>query len=185
MARVFAYFFIAFGLFEVFFLSSFGGVWLAFLGWFLLQAAAAEARFLIVRHALGGLRVRDLMVRDPVVVPPGLTLGQFMDQVVWPHRYTTYPVVDDGRAVGLLPFRSVANVPRGEWDTRSVRDSMLPLDRVPLLGSEDELVDALSALGESDVHRGLVLENGRLIGLLSITDLARALEIPRRPLARV
>ena len=185
VARLFAYFFIAFGLFEVFFLSSFAGVWLAFLGWFLLQAAAAEARHLVVRQALGGLRVRNLMVRDPVVVPAGLSLGEFLDQVVSTHRYTTYPVVDDGRAVGLLPFRSVATVPRGEWDTRSVRDSMLPLDRVPLLGSEDELVDALSALGESDVHRGLVLEDGRLVGLLSITDLARAFEIPRRRLARV
>jgi Zn-dependent protease len=108
VARLFAYLFIGLGLLEVFFLSSFAGVWLAFLGWFLLQAAGAEARYLATRQALGGLRVRDLMVREPITVAPGLSLGRFMDEVVWPHRHTTYPVVDDGRAVGLLPFRNVA-----------------------------------------------------------------------------
>jgi len=179
VARVFAFLFIGVGLAEVFFLNSFAGVWLAFLGWFLLQAAGAEARYLATRQALGGLRVRDLMVRDPVTVAPDLSLGRFMDEVVWPHRYTSYPVVDDGRAVGLLPFRSVAQVPRTEWDGRSVRDAMLPLEDVPELTEEDDLVDALAKLGSSGVGRGLVVEDGRLAGLLSLTDLSRALEIGR------
>jgi Zn-dependent protease len=179
IATGFAYFFIAVGLFEVFFLSSFAGIWLAFLGWFLLQAAGAEARHLATRQALGGLRVGDLMVRDPVTVPPDLSLGRFMDDVAWAHRHTTYPVVEDGRAVGLLPFRSVAEVPRREWDSRSVRDSMLPLEDVPKLEPDEELVDALATIGDSDVRRALVLENGDLAGLLSITDLARALEVGR------
>ena len=181
VARVFAFLFIGVGLAEVFFLNSFAGVWLAFLGWFLLQAAGAEARYLATRQALGGLRVRDLMARDPVTVAPDLSLGRFMDEVVWPHRYTSYPVVDDGRAVGLLPFRSVAQVPRTEWDGRSVRDAMLPLEYVPELTEEDDLVDALAKLGSSGVGRGLVVEDGRLAGLLSLTDLSRALEIGRPP----
>ena len=186
VARVFAYLFIGLGLAEVFFLNSFAGVWLAFLGWFLLQAAGAEARYLATRQALGGLRVRDLMVRDPITVAPDLSLGRFMDEVVWPHRYTSYPVVDDGRAVGLLPFRSVAEVPRGDWDGSSVRDAMLPLDDVPALAEDDDLVDALAKLGSSEVRRALVLDGGQLAGLLSITDLSRALEVggPRRRLRR-
>jgi Zn-dependent protease len=185
VARAFAYLFIGFGLFELIFLNSFAGVWLAFLGWFLLQAAGAETRYLATRQALGGLRVADLMVRDPITVSPDLSLGRFMDEVVWSHRHTTYPVVDDGRAVGLVHLRSVAQVPRRDWDSRSVRDSMLPLDRVPTLDEDDELIDALATLGASNVGRGLVLDDGRLLGLLSITDLARALEVGgrrRRPL---
>jgi Zn-dependent protease len=184
VARGFAYLFIGFGLFELIFLNSFAGVWLAFLGWFLLQAAGAEVRYLATHQALSGLRVADLMVRDPITVPPDLSLGRFMDEVVWAHRHTTYPVVDDGRAVGLVHFRSVALVPRRDWDSRSVRDSMLPLDRVPALHEDDELIDALATLGADNVGRGLVLEDGRLLGLLSITDLARALEVGgkrRRP----
>jgi len=151
------------------------GVWLAFVGWFLLGAATAEARYLVVRDALGGLRVRDLMVRDPATVSSRMTLGRFMDEVVWSRRYTTYPVVDDGRAVGLLPFRCVAEVPRREWDERTVADCMLPRDSVPVVDPDDELVDVAPELSNG-VGRALVLDGDRLAGIISITDLARALQ---------
>jgi predicted transcriptional regulator len=100
-----------------------------------------------------------------------------MDDVVRSRRFTTYPVVDDGHAVGLLPFRRVAEIPRREWDERAVRDSMLRLDQVPVLTSEERLLDALEKLDASEVNRALVVDDGRLVGLLSATDLARAFEL--------
>jgi Zn-dependent protease len=179
VGRGFGYLMIAGGIALFIFESSFSGAWLAFMGWFLLQAAGSEARYLAARQALGGLRVRDLMVRDPVTVAPDLTLGRFMDGIVWQRRHTTYPVVEDGRALGLLPFRCVAEVPRGEWDERLVRDCMIPRDRVPTLEEDEELIEALQELSDDPVHRGLVLDGDRLAGFLSISDLARALEVGR------
>jgi Zn-dependent protease len=185
IGRGFGYLFIAGGLALFIFQGAFSGAWLAFIGWFLLQAAGGEVRYLAAQQALGGLHVRDLMVRDPVTVPPDLTLGDFMDDVVSRRRYTTYPVVENGRAVGLLPFRCVAEVPRGEWDERRVRDCMIPRDRVPVLEEDEEVIEALEELSEDPVHRGLVLEGDRLAGFLSISDLARALEVRgRRPKQR-
>jgi Zn-dependent protease/predicted transcriptional regulator len=175
IGRGFGFLLIAGGIALFVFANSFSGAWLAFTGWFLLGAASAEVRYLAVRDALAGLRVRDLMVREPITVPQNLSLGQFMDQVVWPNRYTTYPVTDNGRAVGLLPFKCVAEVPRAEWDSRTVRDCMLPRDQVPVLDENDELVEVVDELGEAP-GRGLVLDGERLVGLLSISDLARALE---------
>ena len=183
VARGFAFLFIAGGVGMAIFADTIGGLWLAFIGWFLLVAAGSEARYLAVRDALGGLRVRDLMIRDPATVPADLSLGRFMDDVVWKRRYTTYPVVEDGRAVGLLPFRCVAEVPRSDWDERSVRECMLSGDEVPTLGEGDRLVDVLAELSDG-VGRGLVVDSeGRLVGFLSISDLVRALELgglPRR-----
>jgi Zn-dependent protease/predicted transcriptional regulator len=179
IGRGFGFLFIAGGIALFVFANSFSGAWLAFIGWFLLGAASAELRFLAVRDALGGLRVRDLMVREPTTVSAELSLGQFMDEVVWPNRYTTYPVVDNGRAVGLLPFRCVAQIPRREWDERTVRDCMLSRDDVPVLDEDDRLVDVLAELGEGP-GRGLVLDGERLVGLLSISDLARTLETDGR-----
>ncbi len=176
VGRGFGYLFIAAGIGLLIFQGAFSGAWLAFIGWFLLQAASGELRYLAARHALGDLRVRDLMVRDPVTVSPDLTLGQFMDDVVWARRYTTYPVVSDGQAVGLLPFRCVAQVPRSEWETRRVGDCMIERERVPVLEEGEELIDALQELSEGQVQRGLVLDGDRLAGFLSISDLARALE---------
>jgi Zn-dependent protease/CBS domain-containing protein len=177
IGRAFGYLFIAGGIALLIFQGTFSGAWLAFIGWFLLQAAGAEDRHLVARQALGGLRVRDLMVPDPVTATPDATLGEFVDDLVWNRRYTTYPVLEDGRVVGLLPFRCVAAVPRREWDERRVRECMLTPDRVPTLAPEAELVDAAGELAESDVRRALVLDGERLVGLLSITDVARALQL--------
>ena len=179
IGRVFGYLFIGLGLAMFIFQGSFSGAWLAFIGWFLLQAATAEARYIATEAALHGLRVRDLMVRDPVTVDGDLTVGQFMDEVARSRRFTTYPVVDRRRPIGLLAFGSVAALPRSEWDSRRVREAMLPLDRVPQLTEDETAIDALTALSSPASNRGLVVENGHLAGLLSITDLTRALELRR------
>jgi Zn-dependent protease/CBS domain-containing protein len=180
VGRVFAYLFIAAGIALVIWESAFSGLWLVFIGWFLLQAAGFEDRYLLARQALAGLHVRDLMVREPVTTSPDVTLGEFMDELVWHRRYTTYPVTENGRAVGLLPFRCVAEVPRREWDTRRVRDCMLPREAVPVVDPDDELIDAAAELSEGEVNRALVLEGEALVGLLSATDVGRALEMRRR-----
>ncbi|MDX6598459.1 MAG: hypothetical protein QOE87_2346, partial [Gaiellales bacterium] len=181
IGRSFGYLLIALGIAMFIFQGSFSGAWLAFIGWFLLQAAGAEARYVATEAALDGLRVRDLMVRDPVTVDADLTVGRFMDDVAWSRRFTTYPVVDRGRPIGLLAFSSVAAVPRSEWDTTRVRDVMIPLGGVPLLAEDTTAVEALTMLSPPTSNRGMVVENGHLAGLLSITDLARALELRRRP----
>jgi len=176
----FAYLFIALGLAMFVFQGSFSGAWLAFVGWFLLQGARAEARYVATEQALEGLRVRDLMVRDPVTVDADSTIGRFMDDVAWSQRFTTYPVLEGDRPIGLLAFASVAAVPRSDWDTRRVRDTMIPLDRVPRLTEDEKAVDALAELSAPTANRALVVDNGHLAGLLSVTDLARALEVGRR-----
>ena len=181
IGRGFGFLFIALGLGMLIFQGTFSGAWLAFIGWFLLQAATAEARYIATEQALEGVRVRDLMVEQPVTVSADMSLGQFMDEVAWSQRYTTYPVMDGGRPIGLLAFRSVAGVPRDQWDTQRVRDVMVGRDDVPLLADDEPAIDALAELSESKVNRGLVVDDGRLIGLLSITDLLRALEVRRRP----
>ena len=180
LGRGFGYLFIALGLGMLIFEGTFSGAWLAFVGWFLLQAATAEARYIATEQALEGVRVRDLMVEEPVTVSADMSLGQFMDEVARLRRYTTYPVMDGGRPIGLLAFRSVAEVPRDQWDVRRVRDVMIGRDDVPLLADDEPAIDALAELSESTVNRGLVVDDGRLIGILSITDLLGALEVKRR-----
>ena len=183
IGRGFGFLLIALGVVMLIVEGAFSGAWFVFIGWFLLQAATAEARYVATKQALDGLAVRDLMIRQPVTVEADLSLGQFMDDVAWSQRYTTYPVLEQGSPIGLLAFRSVAAVPRDEWNARRVRDAMIPGDKVPLFHEDDPAIDALAKLSTSDVNRGLVVDDGRLAGFLSITDLARALEVgrPARP----
>lgn len=179
VGRAFGYLLVGGGIALLIFQGAFSGAWLAFIGWFLLQAAGAEDRYLLARQALHGLHVRDLVVREPVTTSPDLTIGQFMDDVVRHKHYTSYPVTENGHVVGLLPFRCVARVPRSEWERHTVRDCMLPAEDVPVVSEDDELIDAAGDLAESDIHRALVLDGGRFVGLLSATDVARALEVRR------
>src|SRR5262249_48988844 len=95
------------------------------------------------------------------------------------NRYTTYPVVDDGRVLGLLSFRCLAELPREEWNRRRVAECMVPLERVPVLSADEPAIDALNRLSATDANRALVLDGDRVAGLLSISDLARALETRR------
>jgi Zn-dependent protease/predicted transcriptional regulator len=182
VGRGFGYLLIAAGVSLFIFEGSFSGAWLAFIGWFLLQAATSEDQYVVVSEALGDLHVRDLMVRDPVTVQADVSLGRFMDEIAWSRRFTTYPVMDDGRVVGLLSFRCVSEVPRTEWDRRSVRECMTERAKVPILDEDETAVEALAELSEAGINRGLVVDGDRLVGLISITDLARALEVgaPRR-----
>jgi len=154
-----------------------GGIWLAFIGWFLLQSAGAEAGQRAAEARLGSLRVADLMTSHPITVSPDMTITDVVDEVVWKARYTTYPVVDDGAPVGLLPFATLAAVPRSEWSGTLVADCMLPIERVPLLRRDTLVVEALPRVSGSEVRRALVVDDGHLEGILSVTDLMRALEL--------
>jgi CBS domain-containing protein len=72
-------------------------------------------------------------------------------------------------------------VPRREWDVRRVRDCLVSLDKVPVLREDEDAVDALAELSQSAGRHGLVLSNGGLAGIVSSSDLVRALEArPRR-----
>jgi Zn-dependent protease/CBS domain-containing protein len=154
-----------------------GGAWLAFIGWFLLQAAGSEARHLLVRDALAGLRVHDVMRTEPVTARPEQTLAEFVGSVAGAARFTAYPVVQDGRPVGVLPFGRVVAAPWREWEAQRVGDCMLGPDEVPTFGEDDAADDALQTLAETPLQRGLVLDHGRLVGLLSISDFARLLAL--------
>jgi Zn-dependent protease len=173
--RLIAYALIGLGVALFLLQGVFSGIWLAFVGWFLLQAAGAEARALAAPSPLAGLRVRDVMVADPVTTSPWLTLAEFADRTDWSGRHTAYPVVDDGQAVGLVPLRCLAEVPREDWAVRRVADCMVRRERLATLTADDDLAAALAALRRSEQGRALVLDGDRLVGLLSITDVARAL----------
>jgi Zn-dependent protease len=166
--------------------GTFGGAWLAFIGWFLLGAAAAEARYIAAQQALDGVRVRDLMVAHPVTALAGETLGEFMDETAGAARHTVYPVLAGSDVAGLLPLSSVAATPRRQWDRRLVADVMLPLADVPVLSGDEPAFDALTELSGGSVHRALVLDDGRLQGFVSISDIARFMGSgrPARPAAR-
>jgi Zn-dependent protease len=173
--RAFAVAFIVAGFVLAVFTASLSGLWLTLIGFFLLGAAESELQLVRSRRVLGGLRVADVMVRDPVTVPADLSIQRFVDDVFLRHRHTAYPVVDGG-PIGVVSFRDVLSTPREQWTTVRVRDRMRPLGRARVVDAQSDLADVLPHLLADDLHRALVRDDGRLVGLLSITDAVHVLE---------
>jgi Zn-dependent protease len=171
---------IAAGIVVVFTSAAFSGLWLALIGWFVLEAAGEEARLLSVRNGLEGLAVSDLMARHPVVAYPDETLAAFVRKIPWAGDKAGYPVVEDGEPIGLLPLARLAERPTDELESVLVRERMVPLSTVPTLSADEPALDAVLALGLAGKEVALVLDGPTLDGVIYLSDVTDAL----RPGAR-
>lgn len=154
----------------------FGGLWLGFLGWLLFQAAQGSYTQLKLKQALGTVPVGQLMSRDVEVLPPEATLREAVEQHFMRHGYGGYPVVDaDGRLRGLLTRAQVKAVPADQWDAVTAEAAMVPVERMPVLAPGEAVGDRLETLLGEGLGRLPVVEDGRLVGLLSGSDVIRYL----------
>jgi len=153
------------------------GLWIGLVGFFLLEAAGGELAAVRTQHALHGLRVADVMVADPVRVSADLPLDRFVDEVFLAHRHTAYPVEQGDAVAGLVSFRDVLAVPRDQWAELRVADRMRPLDRALVVDVDRALADVVAELVQDPLHRALVRRPGGAMGLLSVTDAARVVDL--------
>lgn len=181
LARVLAYVLVAGGVALTVWTGAFSGLWLAFIGMFLLQAAQSEMRAATVARAIGDVRVRDVMVPHPVTVQAWMPLDEFAQYVSAQWRYVSYPVLEGEAVVGLVAAGHLERVPAEAWGRTTVGELMIPRAHVAIVQAGDRLADAVTLLQGFAIQRALVLDGERLVGLLSITDVARL----GRPVRRV
>src|SRR5690606_12761472 len=166
---------IAFGLAGVLLWAWFGGLWLALIGWFLVNAATAEEQSVVLGRQLSGVRVADVMSGPPVTAPPGVDVASFIDQVVLHQRFSTYPLVDQaGRLTGLVTLNRIRQVPLARRPEATLQEIACPPEEVPTARPEEPLVDLLPRLAGCADGRAVVVDpDGRVIGVVSPRDVAR------------
>lgn len=177
--RVFGFVLVGLGLVELAFGAGLGGIWLMLLGWFIITVARAEETHTRVQGALSGMTVREVMTPDPVVAPDWLTLEEFLDQYVFRHRCSTFPVrAFDGELSGVVPLRALKRVAADQRGAVRVRDIACPMEEVPTVTADTEVAELLTRLGAGGCTDGrcLVMEDGRLLGIVSPADLTRVME---------
>jgi Zn-dependent protease len=174
--HTFGWILVALGVVEFMAGGGVGGLWLVFLGWFLLGASRAEEMQVVVQHTLGPVRVREVMTPSPVTAPADLSVARVLDDYVLTHRCSAFPLVDaDGAIVGLLTLAHCKQVPASRRATTPARDVATPMAAVPTAAPGELLVPVLQRAAATD-GRILVFDGGALAGIVTPTDVTRALQ---------
>lgn len=173
--------FMAGGLFLVF-RSPLSGIWLIAIGWFLQNAAQQSYQQLMIRRFFEGVRVGQLMEPEPPTISPDLTVDELVDALLV-HNVRCFPVVENGRLVGIVTLTDVRHVPRHEWSSHHVRDLMTPRERLITASPDDDLERVLRLMAGHEIHQIPVVDDSRLLGLLTRNALLRFLQL-RQELAR-
>ena len=162
-----AFVFIIVGLFRFFNGAGFGGLWLTFIGWFLLDAARESYAQVEVLEGLRGVRVKDVMTQECPVVDGRTNLQTFVDEHLLVSGRHCFMVVEDGRLVGIITPNEVRQVERRKWPYTTIYDVMRPLDQLKTVTPDTPLSQALELMSTSDINQVPVVANGSLVGFLS------------------
>ncbi len=178
--RVLAFVLIALGLLQFLTGGTVGGVWLAFIGWFIFVASREEETQVVTRQAIAGVRVADVMTANPHTAPADITVEEFIQRYLLGDRHSAYPVADrDGSIIGLITLAQLRDLPASQRAATMVREVAIPLPHVPTAAPHEPLGDLLERLGSVGGNRALVTEAGRVVGIVTANDLSRLIDVYR------
>jgi Zn-dependent protease/predicted transcriptional regulator len=162
-----AFVFIAIGIVRFFGGAGIGGLWIAFIGWFLLQAARDSYVQIGLANALKGVRVGDVMTRDCPTVDAWLNVQNFVEQELLRTGRRCFIVIEKGEIVGLVTPHEIKRIDGAKWAFTTLRDAMVPLEDMRSASPNRPLLSALELMNREDLNQLPVISNRHLEGVLS------------------
>lgn len=159
--------------------GDFSGLWLALVGWFLMGAARAEERQARLGQSLDGVSVRAVMDPHPVIAPSAAVVADLIDAQVLTDRHSAVVLLEEGRPVGLLTAEQVRAVPEDARSTTTLGAVATPMAEVPVASPDQRVTELVPRMGSATGSRALVVEDGRLVGMVGTVELTRAAERAR------
>jgi Zn-dependent protease/CBS domain-containing protein len=173
----FAWLLIAWGIVQFFGGNWLGGIWSGLIGLFLNNAAQGSYQQLLIRNALRGEPVKRFMNAQPVVVPQTLDLLHWVEDYVYRFHHRAFPVTSDGHLEGYISTRELAGMPRAEWYRRTIGEVMQRDLHSITIAPDTDAMEALEKMQQSGSSRLLVVDHDHLLGIISLTDLLRFLDL--------
>lgn len=171
-----AFAFIVFGLLRFFGGAGFGGLWIAFIGWFLLDASRASYGQLAVAQSLRGLRALDVMTNDCPAVSGRDNLHTLVEEHLLRTGNRCFIVEEQGRIVGLITPHEIKAIPRNRWPYTTVDEVMRPLDQLHTVKPETSAAEALERMARDNVNQLPVVQDGHLKGMISRSHILQVLQ---------
>lgn len=176
MGQGIGYALIFLGIWTGFSINWFGGLWLGFIGWFLMNAAQESFIQVSVRSALSGLVAEDVMSHDCPAVPGRMSLAELVqDHVLLRTGRRCFTVTDGNRLEGLITLHHVKAVPQERWAQVTVGEAMTPVSKVRAVAPDQPLLDVLRILESHDINQVPVMSGDRLVGMITRGHLLRVL----------
>lgn len=173
--RIFAYLLIFLGAFTMFY-DLISGVWLVLVGWFISSSATASLRQTIMLEDIRGVRAGDLMTQRVDSVPPAMTLENLSEEFLRT-KHTGFPVVSNDELEGCVTMSDLRRLSKDRWATATVKDVMTPKEDLVTARREDRATEVLSSLQQRNIGRVFVVEDGRLVGVITRSDVLKAVEL--------
>lgn len=170
--------FVVFGLFSLLFGVP-TGLWLILIGWFLYSAAYGSYQQSTLQALLENVKVKDLMVRDIITIDPSMSVSDVISNYFLRYGFTGFPVVSEGKYVGILTLRDIKNIPERERKDRQVSEFFGRHRAEWEISAEDTAINALEKMIRNDVGRLVVIENEKISGMITRNGIAKYLEIKK------
>lgn len=180
IGQVIAYLMILVGVWLFFTGNGLDGLWIGFIGLFLLMAAQAESAQVRLEASATGVMVGDVMTEAPAIVTPNLSVQQFVDDYLLRSGLRAALVVEDlegQRLVGIATLRDVRQLERERWTTTPIGQIMTPLAQLKTVEARQPLSDALPLIRQAGVNQLPVVSAGRLVGMLSLETIVERLHM--------
>jgi Zn-dependent protease len=155
------------------------GLWLAFIGWFLLAASGATIRQLSIDAVLRGLHARDIMAPVPARLDASSPVATFARELVM--RGRRWALVEDaGRIVGLVSLTDVKRVDPDVWESTPIGRIATPRERLVVAAPDAPARDLLIAMGSRDLNQIPVVTGDEILGAVTREALVQAIELRQR-----
>jgi len=158
-------------------LGWFSGLWLAFIGWFLENAASSSYRQVRWRDALHGFSASQVMTSAYPTVPPNITVKELVQGYILTGGHHVFMVADEGRLVGILTLDNIKSISQPSWEVTQVKEIMTPVDRLKVAHPDQEVLNILEQMEANGINQMPVVSEGRVIGLVTRDNLIRFLHI--------
>jgi Zn-dependent protease len=167
VGRVIAYLFILVGVYYIFSGNFAGGIWIAFIGWFLESAAQSQVQQMAMRDLLAGRKVFQAMSQNYTIISPTITLQSLADTHILGEGRRFFIVQDASSVRGVLTLQTIRGIPRDRWSITTAEEAMIQAGNMQWVRPDSELWDALERMDQNGVNQLPVIQDDQIAGLLT------------------
>jgi Zn-dependent protease/CBS domain-containing protein len=174
--------FILLGIVSFFTGSFFTGLWIVFIGWFLLSTAQATNTEVMLHSSLEGVAAKHVMDPYPLTVPANISLQKMVDDYFLPRGIRTAPVLQGDYLAGLITLQELNRVPHDRWAYTPIGHVMRLTDQIYVAAPEQPLHEILQQMVSRNINQVPVTQDGHLMGLVNRESIIRYLNtLPAKP----